>query len=378
MIKRIIWKTFHLGYTTIAKPLLFLISPDKAHSMMIGATSAIGHVVFARWLVRAVFGSRRHDILSQKHHGVDFKNPVGVSAGFDKNGEIIPMLAALDFGFVTVGSVTAFECDGNPRPWYYRLPKTQSLVVNAGLANHGSKAILKRIHDYSNSAVGKFPITLSVAKTNSQKVVSVNDGIKDYILTIIRAKNEPRIKMIEINISCPNAFGGEPFTTPERLKLLLDAVDKIKVNKPIYVKMPVDLSWVEFKKLLDVIVKHRIAGVTIANLHKNRSTVDFKDHLPDTVKGNLSGKPTEENGNKLIRQTYINYGDKLTIIGVGGIFTAQDAYTKIKLGASLVEVITGVIFCGPQLAAEINYDLVQLLKRDGYEHISQAIGINAR
>lgn len=141
--------------------------------------------------------------------------------------------------------------------------------------------------------------------------------------------------------------------------------------------MPVDLVWNDFKKLLDVAVNYGVSGVTIANLVKDRSLVNPLDELPDSVKGNLSGKPTEEIGNELLRQTYLNYGDKLTIIGVGGIFTAEDAYKKIRLGASLVEIISGLIYCGPQLAAEINDGVSQFLKRDGFSNISEAVGVDA-
>jgi len=120
-----------------------------------------------------------------------------------------------------------------------------------------------------------------------------------------------------------------------------------------------------------------VVGVTISNLAKDRSILDLKDPLPDAIAGNLSGKPTVISSNKLIRQTYLTYGDRLTIIGVGGIFSADDAYTKIRLGASLVELITGMIFCGPQLIAEINDGLVRLLERDGYADIGQAVGVDA-
>ena len=184
--------------------------------------------------------------------------------------------------------------------------------------------------------------------------------------------------MIELNISCPNTYGGEPFTTPEKLEKLLKAVDAVGAKQPVFIKMPIDHEWPAFKKLLDVAVKHKIAGVTVSNLYKDRASADLKDNLPDSIKGNLSGQPTWQRSNDLIEKTYLEYGKKLTIIGVGGIFTAQQAYTKIRLGANLVEIITGVIFNGPQLAAEISYDLSKLLERDGFVNISQAIGIDAK
>lgn len=363
---------------TAAKPLLFMMKPDAAHHMMITTTSFFGRIPAARLLVKSIFTRKHNETLAQNYHGIDFSGPVGLSAGFDKNGEIVPMIARLGFGFGTVGSITAGQCDGNPRPWFYRLPNSKSLVINAGLANHGSVEILKRIHDFSDDAINNFPIVLSVAKANSQTVVSEKEGIEDYVATVKRAKNEKRIKIIELNISCPNTYGGEPFTTPEKLERLLKAVSKVGAKQPIFIKMPIDLAWPEFSKLVDIAIKYKVAGLTVSNLYKKRELAELSDPLPDTVKGNLSGKPTWKQSNELIRQTYIKYGDKITIIGVGGIFTAEEAYIKIKLGASLVEIITGVIFNGPQLAAEINDGLVKLLQKDGYSHISQAIGVDAR
>ncbi len=355
-----------------------MLPADFMHGAMVRTTSLLGSSNAFTLFVRIIFKRKRDEKLVQELHGVEFDSPVGLAAGFDKSGEIVPAIAALGFGFGTVGSVTAKKCVGNPRPWFYRLPKTKSLVVNAGLANDGSKIVIERLRNYDSKATQSFPVVLSVAKTNHHKVVDINDAINDYITTLKRAKNEKSIKMFEINISCPNAYGGEPFTTPDRLEKLLSVVDKVGLTQPIFIKMPVDLSWKDFKKLLDVAVKHKIAGVTVANLAKDRSKIEFKDNLSDSVRGNLSGKPAYSLSNELIRQTYLNYGKKLTIIGVGGIFTAEDAYAKIKLGASLVEIITGLIFNGPQLAAEINDGLVRLLKRDGYDHISQAIGVDAK
>jgi dihydroorotate dehydrogenase len=345
---------------------------------MININSVTGRITPIRWLIRLLFKNRRDERLVQNYYGIEFVGPVGLPAGYDKSGRIVPIIASLGFGFGTVGSVTAEWCSGNPKPWFFRLPKAQSLAVNAGLSNDGSDVIIKRVKRYSPKAIKRFPVILSIAKTNSRKVVDTDDGIADYIKTIMRAKNEQNIKIIELNISCPNTYGGEPFTTPDRLDLLLTAVDNAKTGQPIFIKMPVDLPWVEFKSLLNVAVKHQISGVTIANLTRDRASAVISDNLPDTVRGNFGGKLTWQSSNELIRKTYLDYSDKLTIIGVGGIFSAEDAYTKIKLGASLVELVTGMIFCGPQLPSEINDGLLCLLERDGFKHISQAIGVDAK
>ncbi len=137
--------------------------------------------------------------------------------------------------------------------------------------------------------------------------------------------------------------------------------------------MPIDLAWPAFNELLNVIVRHNVHGVTIGNLQKSRSEIPSED-LPNEVKGNLSGLPTQAPSDELIRLTYASYGSRLMIVGVGGIFTAQDAYPKICLGASLVELITGMIYEGPQLVGQINRELVDLLKRDNFSTIGEAIG----
>lgn len=354
-----------------------MMSPDNVHKRMIGTMSFWQRVPGFNRLVRVVFKQPVSRALKQEYHGITFNNPVGLSAGFDKNGEIVPIIASLGFSFGEVGSVTASSCDGNPRPWFYRLPKTKSLVVNAGLGNQGSETIVKRISGYKSIVARDYSIILSIAKTNSQKVVSKSQGIDDYATSAKRAMNQPNIKMIELNISCPNAYGGEDFTKPDDLELLLAAIDALRLDKPIFIKMPVNLDWPKTKELLDVIVKYNIAGVTVANLAKDRTKIDLKDDLPLTVPGNLSGKPTWDLSNELIRRSYLEYGKRLTIIGVGGIFSADDAYTKIRLGASLVELITGMIFEGPQLPSQIVDGLQRRLKADGFTHVSQAIGIDA-
>ncbi|HNQ17358.1 MAG TPA: quinone-dependent dihydroorotate dehydrogenase, partial [Candidatus Woesebacteria bacterium] len=164
----------------------------------------------------------------------------------------------------------------------------------------------------------------------------------------------------ELNISCPNTFGGEPYTTCPRLESLMDAIDKIKLSKPLYVKMPIDQSEAETKELLSVLNKHNVQGVIFGNLTKDRSNplVTEADRLEwKKLKGNLSGKPTWERSNSLISLTKKHYKNRFTIVGTGGIFTAEDAQHKLDLGADLLQLITGMIFGGPQTVGTINLGL---------------------
>ncbi len=370
-MQRVVSKLTQAAYAGVVKPILFRFSPDSVHHGLVRTARAVQRVAPLRGLVAGMW---RYDsvILKQTIHGQTFANPVGLSAGFDKNAQLMPLMERVGFGFVTCGSITGYQCQGNDKPWFHRLPAEKSIVVNAGLPNSGSQAVAERLAGDRLTKRRRVPMMLSVARTNTPASSSDQQAIDDYVLGLKNLR--PHADMFEINISCPNTYGGEPFTTPGRLGKLLAAIDKLKLHQPVFVKMPSNLPWSDYRKLLDVIVAHNVAGVTVSNLRKNRDgiKVDAK------VKGNLSGKPTKQLSDQLIAKTYSQYGDKLAIIGVGGIFTAQDAYDKIKNGASLVALITGLIYEGPQITGQINRQLAQLLAADGYTHISQAVGANMR
>ena len=170
-----------------------------------------------------------------------------------------------------------------------------------------------------------------------------------------------------VNISCPNAFGGEPFTDPKKLDALLTELDKIYTKKPIFLKLPPDLSEKQIDSILTVTRQHRVHGFIASNLTKQHSY----------GKGGMSGKFVEKKANVLIAQLYKKTKGEMTIVGSGGVFSAEDAYEKIRLGASLIQLITGMIYEGPQVVSEINLGLVQLLKADGYTSISEAVGQKA-
>ena len=360
-------------YTHCVKRILFRLSPDSVHRNMIRAIRASQRIGPMNWLVSAALTYRNEAMLGQTLHGVRFTNPVGLSAGFDKNIELAPTINALGFGFMTGGSVTYYPCEGNPRPWFYRVPRYRSLVVHVGLANQGALRVCQRIRGYRSNLFANFPLVVSVAKTNNRQNCNDQDAIADYVGSLKLLSEERSVRVIEVNISCPNTYGGEPFTTPKRLDLLLRSIDQLSVTQPVWIKMPINLPWAEFDALLQVITKHKISTVTIGNLTKNRADIPVAD-LPKKIAGNLSGGPTKDLSNDLIRQTYAAYGDTLTIVGVGGIFTAEDAYEKICLGASLVALVTGMVYMGPQLVGQINRGLAALLEKDHLTNIGEAVG----
>lgn len=365
-----------VAYKKVAKPLLFRRHPDTVHADIVRLGKLVPHMLGVR-LIPRTWAYHNSKYLRQTLMGVSFRNPVGLAAGFDKNIELAPLMKSVGFGFMTGGSVTAVACDGNPRPWFHRLPLSKSLVVHAGLPNVGVRRVVETITQYPRQLFADFPLVVSVAKTNAEFTAIDEVAVDDYCASLTRLEGSSLVALYELNISCPNTYGGEPFTDAGRLDELLRRVDQLKLTRPMVVKMPIGLSWSHTSALLDVIVRHDVAGVTIGNLLRDRHQAALNDELDDDTKGSLSGLPTRDISTELIRKTYRKYGEKLVIIGVGGIFSAEDAYAKIRAGASLVELITGMIFEGPQLIGEINHDLVELLERDGFTHISQAVGVDS-
>ena len=361
-------------YGRVAKPLLFKMPPDAAHGLLLGAGSHMRSIAPMTWLMRTSWSYKNEAVLSQTHHGVYFSNPIGLSAGFDKNIELPPVLKAIGFGFMEAGSITAQPTIGNARPWFQRLPHTQSLIVHAGLANQGVVKIMARLSRYSPHTFDNFPLNISIAYTNAKAVQNEQQSIDDYVESARQVQHNGRAAMITLNISCPNTYGGEPFTSPAKLEKLLSRIDDLGLDEPVFLKMPSDLNWRQFNNLLKVARNHKVAGLTICNLAKTRHAIDVRDKTQPLIAGGLSGAPVRDLSNALIEKTYAQYGRRFTIIGVGGVFTADDAYTKIKLGASLVEMITGMIYFGPQRIGQINRDLALLVQQDGYATIEEAVG----
>jgi dihydroorotate dehydrogenase len=353
-------------YKQLARRIFFLMDPEKIHNYMIAFGRFLGSNPVTR-AITAFFFSYSNKTLNQNILGIHFKNPVGLAAGFDKDAKIIGVMKATGFGFTEIGSVTGEPCPGNPGRRLWRLIKSQGLLINYGLNNQGAEEISKRLSHK------KFltPVGTNVAKTNCKATVDVQAGIADYTKAYRLLSNIGDYSVI--NISCPNAFGGEPFTDPERLESLLVEIKKVPSKKPIFVKIAPDLKEAVVDNILEISLKHGVKGFICTNLTKNRNNQKILDkNLPEI--GSISGKPIEGLSEKMISYVYKKTKGKAVIIGVGGIFSAEDAYRKIRLGSSLVQMITGMIFEGPQVISEINQGLVRLLKKDGFKNISEAVG----
>jgi dihydroorotate dehydrogenase (fumarate) len=371
----------HFFYKHLVKPILFRFSPDKTHDGMINFSAWAGKNRFFSWFIRF---SMKYDnsalrLKLTRMGGLEFSNPIGLGAGFDKNALTASPIEGIGFGFATFGSTTARPCPGNPRPWFQRLPKAKGLMINVGLANEGVEVVEKTVHN-AHQAAKTLLVGQSIARTNDAKAADDSEGIEDYFTSLNALAG--KTSFIEVNVSCPNTFKGEPFTSPERLDKLLTKLDTVSTPQPITLKMPSDKTWEEFKALLDVASKHNVQGVTLANLRKNREGVQNLDgsacEIPDHFKGNISGRPTRAKSNELIARTYLEYGDRFTIIGLGGAFNARQVYEKIRLGADLVAMVSALMFEGPSVVPLVKRGLVKLLKRDGYKHVSDARGVSAK
>ncbi len=352
-------------YRRLAKPVFFRLDPEAVHDTVLWVGRVFGNTPGARQLTRR-FLYTEDSRLAQNIHGIHFLNPVGLAAGFDKNARLIDILPDVGFGFAELGSITGRPCAGNSGTRLWRLPKSEALVVYYGLMNDGADAIAARLA----GKTFRIPMGISAAKTNSPDTVDPDAAIADYchVVEMFRGIGD----YLTINISCPNAYGGEPFTDPQLLDRLLTAVDAL-ADKPVFVKFAVDLTHAQIDEILEVIAKHRIAGLVCSNLTKNRENQRIAESVVPS-RGGISGKAMQHLSDEQIRYIYTRTKGAYTIIGVGGIFSAEDAYRKIRNGASLVQLITGMIYQGPQLIGQINRGLVRLMDRDGITTIADAVG----
>jgi len=356
-------------YGFILKPAFFKRDPEAVHDQMIALGSSLGKYSISKVGTKILFGYS-NEKLRQKILGITFENPIGLSAGFDKNAELLDIMPNVGFGFEEVGSITGYPCEGNEKPRLWRLPESKGIVVNYGLKNDGCEAISERLKNRKHPGV----FGTNIAMTNCKDNLTIHTAIFDYAKAFTSFADIG--DYFTLNVSCPNAEGGQPFAIPYRLDYLLDIIDEIPTKKPIFIKLSPDLSFKEADELLVVIKKHRIHGIITTNLTKKRGNQRIIDaNIPS--KGGISGKPVQELSDKLLSHIYKKEKNRFVLIGTGGVFSAADAYKKIRLGASLVQMVTGMIFEGPQVVSEINRGLSELLERDGFKNVSEAVGVDA-
>ncbi|HYD35774.1 MAG TPA: dihydroorotate dehydrogenase (quinone) [Vitreimonas sp.] len=347
-------------YQRLFKPVVFLMDPEFIHNQHALFGVQLGKVGPAKNMLSWLW-SYQNPKLQRTLDGIMFPNPVGLAAGFDYNGDLTGILPAVGFGFHSIGTVTLNAYEGNPAPRLGRFPGSKALLVNKGLKNLGAEKIIDKLSHLPQPAFS-IPTGISIASTN-RAYKNDTEQIKEIIkcFQLFEASSLSHA-YYELNISCPNTFGGEPFTTCPRLEELLQAMDKLNLRKPLYVKMPIDQEEEESFQLLKVIAKHNTQGLILGNLTKDKNNpaltkADLKKWRQSA--GNVSGKPTWNRSNRLIKLARSKYKNRFTLIGTGGVFSGKDAQHKLNLGADLVQLITGMIFQGPQLIGQINQYLAK-------------------
>lgn len=362
----------------ILRPVIFLMDPEEAHYSLKKVGVFLGSNFFTRGLT-SLFFKYENKSLNTEVDGVEYKNPIGLSAGFDKDGELTKIYPSLGFGLAELGSFTGEVCPGNPGKRLFRMVKSKAIVVWYGLNNEGAEKISKRLE---NEDFGELRVGINAANSNLTPEFQLETSIEDYLKTMTLFKDIG--DYFTVNISCPNTQDGEPFVDKGNLDALLTAINKrIRpiTDKPIYVKLAADMTIEEINTIVDACVEFGIDGVVCTNLAKPEFNTEHRPEEYPTAKGLLpkgkgamSGLPLQRIATNVVRHVYRRTRGKLTIIGVGGIFSAKDAYEKITSGASLCHMITTMIFDGPQNINEINRGLVKLLKADGFNSISEAVG----
>lgn len=367
------WKYRHL-----VKPILFRYPPDDIHELFLSIGKHLGRFRLVRWCFAAMW---RYDDpkLEQTLLGLRFRNPIGLSAGFDYRADLVDILPSLGFGFHSIGTLTAQPYGGNPRPMMQRLPKSRSLLVNKGFKNDGVAVTLAKLQ--MAAPLGAIR-GVSIGSTN-RAYLDFAEMVEDVVSGFQAAETCSRFDYYELNISCPNLRNlenlKEQLASPSGLKTLLTRLQCLELRRPVFIKLPLEQHEDEMRDLLEAARPFTfVKGLILANLAKDRLNPAFHpEEIARAGQGNFSGKPTQARSNALLRYAYRHYHDRFILVGVGGVFSAEDAYMKILYGASLVQLITGMIYMGPQEIGAMNAGIAARLKRDGYRTISEAVGTRA-
>ncbi|MDG1665216.1 MAG: quinone-dependent dihydroorotate dehydrogenase [Hyphomicrobiales bacterium] len=339
-------------FYSFLKSLLFLFDPEIAHRI------TINYLKFARFKKPKLY-----EVLQSEVFGLNFQNPIGIAAGFDKNGEVAHNLINLGFGFSEVGTVTPKPQPGNPRPRVFRLKDDRAIINRLGFNSVGFSEVKTKLEKIGDNIIG---VNIGANKNSKDFSEDYIKGIK-FFSTLA--------SYITINISSPNTPGLRNLEVLENLDVLLDKINNLDredllIKIPILLKISPDLEADNLKYLCEKVLSSKIDGLIISNTTISRDSIST-----DTLeKGGLSGKPIFDISTKQLRMAYKYTNGKIPLIGVGGVDSAEKAYEKIKNGASLIQLYTGLVYNGPNLIKDINEDLSSLIERDGYSNISEAVG----
>ena len=336
-------------YKKIILPVLFLFDPEKVHNFTFLLFKIFLNIPFVGFLVQKIY-SVDNKKLSKKLFGIEFKNPVGLAAGFDKNAKLYNELSRFGFGFIEIGTVTPIAQAGNPKKRLFRLTNDQGIINRMGFNNDGMHKIAARLKKNKNILIGG-----NIGKNKS----TPNDkAVNDYLLCFNYLFDF--VDYFVVNVSSPNTPNLRELQNTNFLRVILDSLNKENLKKsktkPILIKISPDLSKENLLEIVDLAISLKIDGIIATNTTINRDNLTSKNI---NESGGLSGKPLANKSNEVIRFISDKSNGKIPIIGVGGIHSAKDAIDKIKAGADLVQIYTGFIYEGPSLIKSINKALVE-------------------
>jgi dihydroorotate dehydrogenase len=364
-------------YRSLLRPMLFRLPAETAHKLALQSLS----FPFAPQLAKLITHSNVDSppALRIERFGLTFSNPVGLAAGFDKDGIALRALASLGFGFIEAGTVTYQAQPGNPLPRLFRLPDDKALINRAGFNNEGARAFASRVTNNRPQCV----LGVSIGKS---KITPIEEAVSDYLKSF--AAVFAVADYVAVNISSPNTPGLRELQRADQLECLLQALnesnrslafEKRKNPLPLLVKLAPELGQGELEMIVDVARRNNIAGIIATNTTIARNGLRTPlDQVKGYGDGGLSGAPLRNRSTQVIDTLYKLTQGKLPLIGVGGIFSAADAWEKICAGASLIQIYTGMIYEGPLLAQRINEGLAEILAGEGLRSLDEAVGISAR
>ena len=343
---------------SLLKPFIFKIDPEMAHDLAIKSLKY-------NFLPEELFKVENESILETKIFNLNIKNPIGLAAGFDKSAEVYNSLFRFGFGIIEVGTITPKEQFGNPKPRVFRLENDKALINRLGFNNDGLEKVCKRLQ--KNSPTGILGINVGPNKDSKNRVDDYLQCIKDV---------QSFASYITINISSPNTPGLRDFHDENSLKNLLKTIteftQKNKIQKPLALKVSPDIEESEIGYIIELIKKFRISGVVISNTtDKNRENLKGKHKNEE---GGLSGEPLNNIPNNLIKKFYKEINGKISIIGVGGVNSGLTAYEKLRSGANLLQLYTGMIYEGPGIVKKIKTELIEILKKEKIKNINEIVG----
>jgi dihydroorotate dehydrogenase len=361
-------------YEKILRPILFKATdPEKIHHLVINGLGMASRCKPAYNLIKKHVATEDAR-LGVKLGGLSLNTPVGLAAGFDKYIEAPLAYSMLGFGFAELGSITYSEQPGNPKPRLWRIPEDKGIIVYYGLPNNGAK---KTAVPLSKLSYHPIPYGISIAPTTGLELTQMAD---DYIRTFRELHSYG--DYFTFNVSCPNVAKNDTFSQVSFMEELTGRVaatmNELAVKKDIFLKIGPHHSDDELKRIVNACIKNGFTGIIATNLIKNRANIKAKSSESAlNHPGGISGKLLQSQSDEIIRKLYKESAGKLKIIGVGGVFTAEDAYRKIRLGASAVQLITGFIYGGPLAIKNINEGILKIIERDKLTSISEAIGLDA-